>query len=428
MTTSINCVELTIDKRHSEWIKYGKLLIFACYFVYVAELAAKFVFGAEIATIIVELKTDKVNASFANTYYFIVYGLVQVILSFLMGKIDMRKYLVVTLPFAAITMICMGFATNIEFMWIIFPISGIFQAGLWSGINLILTKYLPACLLNTANRVINTGVAVSSIIAYGMSAVCVSYVGWRMPFFILGTVFLISAVFFAFVVRKTQNYADILDDTTLFNGDKDIDNNSLFTLNTRKQTVAFYCISIVMVFLITSVYNSLCNWLPSLLIDVFSFRQDVSIYVSILSPVVMLFGPMLTLWSCARDKNFIRQCLIYSSIILLICILLTFLYQTNVILAVLLFVLYMGLANGIRVIVLSVITFQLHTQINAGTYSAISNAVASVSSGVIPTFFGFLIDSYGWKNAFSFTIILLGVIIVLLFVLMILVNLMNNRK
>ena len=116
--------------RQKKWHKYGKLLIFACVFMYMAEIAAKGVFGAEIATIIVELNTDKVNASLANTYYFVTYGLVQILLCFFVSKLNMRKYLSFTLPVAAVLTILMGFATNITHMWVLFAINGVFQAGL----------------------------------------------------------------------------------------------------------------------------------------------------------------------------------------------------------------------------------------------------------------------------------------------------------
>ena len=410
------------EQRRLEWIKYSKLLILACYLLYVAEFAAKLVFGAEIATIILELKTDKVNASFANTYYYLMYGLVQVILSLFMGKIDMRKYLVITLPFAAISMICMGFATKIQDMWIIFPVSGLFQAGLWSGINLIFTKYLPRSFHGLANRVINTGIPVASIIAYGVGAFCVSLGMWRLPFFILGGVFLLTIIFFSIVVQRTKYYSDMAKEEINDSLYEKTYAAPLFTLENKKQKAIFYFISIFMSFLITAVYNCLCNWLPSLLVDVFSFPQDASIYVSILSPIVMLFGPILTIWSCERDNNFIRQCLIYCLIILPICILMVWFYEVNIIITILLVVLYLGLANGIRTIVLSVMTFQLHTQINAGTYSAISNAVASATGAIIPTFWGYLIDNCGWKLSFVAIVVLMVIIILLLFLLLLLLK------
>ena len=57
-------------------------------------------------------------------------------------------------------------------------------------------------------------------------------------------------------------------------------------------------------------------------------------------------------------------------------------------------------ANGIKAIVLSVMTFKLRTVINAGSYSAIANAVASVSAGVTPTIIGAVIDVSGWQSAY----------------------------
>ena len=83
---------------------------------------------------------------------------------------------------------------------------------------------------------------------------------------------------------------------------------------------------------------------------------------------------------------------------------------------------FIVVANGVKAIVLSVITFQMKEQINAGAYSAIANAIASISGGVTPTIIGKIIDVAGWETAYFVIFALIGAIIASLIVIRILVR------
>ena len=97
----------------------GKWLIFACFFMYMTSMAAKGVFAAESKFIKEFWKIkDYSLVSMTNTFYFVTYGLVQVGLFFIMKKINVRKYMIFSIPFAAISMILMGVAENIYVMWV----------------------------------------------------------------------------------------------------------------------------------------------------------------------------------------------------------------------------------------------------------------------------------------------------------------------
>ena len=128
--------------------KLFKLLIAACFSLYTAMMCAKSVFVAELVTFIAETGVDKVTASLANTYYFITYAVVQVFLAFFMNKLNVRRYLVVTVPVAAVCGIAVAFAGNdIVLIWVLFAIQGAFQAGIYAGCMYVLSTYLPQSLV-----------------------------------------------------------------------------------------------------------------------------------------------------------------------------------------------------------------------------------------------------------------------------------------
>ena len=71
--------------------------------------------------------------------------------------------------------------------------------------------------------------------------------------------------------------------------------------------------------------------------------------------------------------------------------------------------------NGIKAVSLSVITFKMRKQINAGAYSALSNAVASLAAGITPTILGGVIDATGWQVAY---LVVFGIMVVFTLVML----------
>lgn len=413
--------------------KYGNLLIFACFFLYTASMAAKGVFAAQMKFIADLWQLEYAKVSMANTYYFVAYGLVQIGLFAFMSKISMRKYLVWTVPVAAITTALIGAATKIEHIWIYFGISGAFQAGIYAGCNLMLTRYLPLKQLSKANKIMNLGYATGTVVAYLLSALFIGFGGeaWRLPYYIISALFMASVVTFGIIILISRRFAKIngmLDKKYIESVKKEKNNamddsDPLITLESKKKTVIFYVVDLVMAFLITSLYYCIMNYITSLLVEVHHLPQDISIYVSIIAPITIAIGPMMTISSCDHHKDFIRQALKFSLIILPIPVLLAFLYDFNLFVALGLSVVFVVLANGVKSIVLGVMAFKMRKVMNAGAYSAISNAVASIAAGVTPTLIGAVIDGPGgWAAAYWVTFGVCALIVVALFVIDIIVR------
>lgn len=391
----------SIDKKR---YKYGYLLIFACFFLYTSSMAAKGIFVAETKYIIDLWGLTQAQAQLANAFYFVPYGLIQVGLFILINKINLRKYVMFTVPFAAITTALIGLSTGIEHVWFYFGLSGIFQAGIYCGCNYILTLYLPIKQMSTANIVMNTGYAVGTVFAYLISAFCIGYDLWRLPYFIIGAIFLSSVVVFYFITKisiRLKKVNIVLDkqEEIIAKGTYN-QSDSLFSIDKRRKKIIFYTIDLLLTFVITSLYYGIMNFITSSLVEVHGVSQEISIYVSIIAPIAIIAGPVMIIKCCDRVKDFIKVGIFFTLSILPIGLLLVLFYDANVIIYLALVVFFIVIANGIKAIVLSVITFKMRDVINAGAYSAISNAVASVSAGVSPVIMGWIKDAYGWKAVY----------------------------
>lgn len=144
MQDNININQVDYEKRRH---KSAKVLVWACFFLYVLMMGSKNVFTAELVTLQGVFGTTKAETSLAMTYYFITYAIGQLVLSVLFGKINLRIFLFVTGSLSAIVTIALGLSSSIVLAYVLCGVNGVFQAGIYSGCMGILSKHLPLKLL-----------------------------------------------------------------------------------------------------------------------------------------------------------------------------------------------------------------------------------------------------------------------------------------
>ena len=358
-------------------------------------------FLAEIAYLMEIFAVDKAAASLTNTYYFVAYAGVQVILFFIVKRINLQKFLAITVPIAAFATVAMGLSRGIGDMYLLFAVCGVFQAGVYCGCNATLTAYLPSRYLARANSVMNLGYASGTVVAYVFSAFCIKFDAWRLPFFVMGTLLLASVIFFWICVKCASRLKNGKREAKSSSGEtQEPEQTPFITLDGKRSKAVFYAADLILVFLITCLYYAINNWISTLLVDVYSMSQDVSIYITILAPTLIAVGPALTIRYCEHHRDFIRAGVLYLAVAMPVPLILAFFYDVNLIFAFVLSVFYIIAVNGVKSIALSIMAFKLRDVVNTAEYTAISNATASLAGGVAPTVVGKIIDSHGWSVSY----------------------------
>ena len=332
----------------------------------------------------------------------------QILLFCFVSKIDVRKYAVWTASISALMVMLMGTCKSIVGMWIFFALAGLFQSGVYSSANYVLTRYLPVKYLSRANAIMNFGFAAGTVFAYCFSAICVRFDLWRLPFFVCGGIMLISVALYALCAFKAKENEDDLSK------EKDVpkDDAPLLVLETNKERSLFYLLLTVFVFMVATLYYSVMNWITSLLVDVYSVSQDISIYITTLAPILLTLGSLMTIRSCDKDKDFIMVGAKYLLLALPLPFVLTFLYNFNVIFAFAICAVFVIITNGVKTIGISVVAFKMRRSLNTAQISSITNASASLAGGIAPTIIGLVIDCKGFGMAY-FVIFVVNIITVL---------------
>ena len=382
---------------------YGKLLIWACLFAYLMFMGSKNAYVAEIVTLQDVFGKGKAELSLAMTYYFIAYAIVQLALSFVMHKINLKIYLSVTLFISSILTICLGFVPTVEYIYVICTLNGFLQGIAYSGIMAVLSKYLPYHLLGYANRAISSGAAIAGVISYGVPAYFVAKGQWNMPFIVLGIIFAISVVLFYFAVTLAKKMK--LNENTYekegSNSELSNEEKSYIEFSGRKKVVAFIAVMMFGTLLSNAIHYGVMNWVPDLLYSVFNMPQEYSILITLLMPIAMFFGAFVSIGVCEKHKNVFGVAIVASIISIVFLILTIFFYEVNLILTLVLLVIFFIIAQFYRTVLGGVLSFKIRNQVNTGTFLAATNACASISAGVMPTIAGMIIDNGAGNSGYT---------------------------
>ena len=375
-------------------------LIFICIFMYVSMMGAKNLYTAEIIEIIDAFGSTRAKASMANTLYYITYAAGQVVLFFCFDKLNLKRFISVTIAISAINTIITGLVTDMWQIWLLFAINGCLQASGYAGIMLIFAKNLPFKYLAGANRIISSSSVAANVLSFGFATVSVSFFDWRFGFYVLGGLFVLSVLVFAFSYSgtvKAIKEREEAEETACGNAVPLKAEPELYAdIGSKKKKVVFYTVVLVGIFFFNALHFAVNNWFS----DMYNIPKNYSMLITIVVPMVILLGPIISIGYNEKHSDVLRGALLFSSVTLIFPLYMIFFYDLNVIATILVLLLYLILINGGRIFFSSIMAFRMRKVINAGSYSAITNASASVAAGVAPTVVGFIADLGGWGVSF----------------------------
>ena len=388
-------------------------LIISSFLLYVILTGAKNLYVSEkttLAEVFSHLENPLTAIAATMEYYFYSYAAMQVILIFLMKKINIKWYLTITIAASAILTTLVGFTDSIEHHYIIYVINGIFQAGLWGCSMKILSLYLPSKFLATASAFMTSGPAMATLVAYGTAVIFSD--DWKTPFLLLGILTFVTVLVYFLSVSLVQRYprepethSVVLDDGSELKVDNE-DENDFIHLDSRCRLIVFYAISILISFLATSLFFMVNNNLDIFLKEVASFSNDKAKLFTVFAPVSIIVGPMMSIRICEKYKNFITVSAFFFLGATLFALLALLFFRASAMLSLVLLIIFLVLANGARAVTLTVAGTKLRSKIDTGVYSTALNVVASIAAGIAPKFIAIFIDNNAYTTMDSWGVAL----------------------
>lgn len=393
--------------------KYRLILLFIL-FVYIANIAAKNLYTAEIVEIIKHFEgSTKAQVSLATTWYFFAYAIFQIVISIVSKKINIVKTLFYTTLISVFITALIPCCNQLWQVYVLFFLNGMLQAITWPGCMYCVCCYLTPKYQTTANVWLSVGFSIGFVLDYFSAALFIRFADWRFGFWTFAIIYFISDVLFYAVLYNSKQV-----DQESNNLENRQNNSTVINLTSVPKTeyVLIYVISCIVSFSITLSYYGISNWVTSFFYDVFKISSSNAAMISLIIPIIVAFGPVVMIFAC-KKVNYWRVAFFGLCVMLVFSIVAAFLFAKNIWLSLIFIILIMVCGRGIICQFGSVLALKCQRFINTTSYSAITNTCSSIGVSLSSIVFGSIIDKSGYR-LFFLTVAIISTVILLFIVLL----------
>ena len=379
--------------------KKSNFLIFLCWAAYTFAYVARLNYNASMVEILSQLDTTKEAAGSVSSFFFFAYGAGQLVNGLLSKKYNTKYSVTVALASSCVINLAMTFCNGIDEMKYLWFLNGIFQSILWSSIIKTLSDNLADSKLPKAVMVMSTTVASGTFMAYGLAALF-SYLSlsWTLIFYVASALVGIVAVMWFVGMSTIQNAkkeTKIIEKTT-------------------KSKISFTPIFVIsmVVILISAITNGfikdgITTWVPSILKEEFGVPSSLSIIVTLLLPVLSIFGTSIVnaLHKKQKDENALNGIFYFASVILIGLIILT-INLKSVPLTLALFGGIACLMSAVNIVITNIVPLYSREKFDSGLLAGLLNTFCYIGSTLATSLLGRIADTSGWNNVFTCILIL----------------------
>ena len=373
--------------------KKSNFLIFLCWAAYTFAYVARLNYNASMVEILSQLGTTKEAAGTVSSFFFFAYGAGQLVNGLLSKKYNTKYSVTVALGASCVVNLAMTFCNGIDEMKYLWFLNGVFQSILWSSLIKTLSDNLADSKLPKAVMVMSTTVASGTFMAYGLAALF-SYLNlsWTLIFYVASVlVGLVAVLWFVGMstIQKAKKETEITNKIT----------------KGKLSLTPVFVIGIIVI-LISAVTNGfikdgITTWVPSILKEEFGVSSSLSIIVTLLLPVLSIFGTSIvnTLHKKQKDENALNGIFYFATIILVGFIILT-LNLKSVPLTLALFGGIACLMSAVNNVITSIVPLYSRDKIDSGLMAGLLNTFCYVGSTLATSLLGRIADTKGWNDVF----------------------------
>lgn len=382
--------------------KWGVIIL--CWFVYTCSYIGKMGYSANIIQIEKTFDVSHATAGIVSTCFFFAYGAGQIINGIFCKKYNVKYVIFFSLLVSGVCNLLMGILQTFVYQKYIWFINGATLSVLWPSLIRYLSERLKKEEMSSAVVAMGTTVAVGTAAVYGLSALFAEFLFYRMIFFVAAVVlpimaaswFIISAKYLPEKVNQPQLQAN--------------DNNKRGVDKTLTVSIAVLAIFAIITNLTK---DGLTTWVPSILKEIYSLPDSISILLTLLLPVLAIFGTAVAAKLRKKIPDFIGICItLFGANALLIGAVIMFL-SVSAIITLVSFALVSCFMAGINNVITSMAPLYWKDKINSGMLAGILNGFCYVGSTISSYGLGLVADSYGWNVVFWVLCVLCVVCVVI---------------
>lgn len=403
--------------------KQSRLLIFMCWFLYTSAYLGRYSYNSNILPISQHYAVSDTEVGLATSFFFFAYGAGQII-NGLCCKYYNLKYVLPFAVFGSVVINAVLFLGVLPFEYIKFAwlINGVFQSVLWSSLLLTLSRSLDDSYIKKSIVAMSTTASTGTLLSYAISALFATFNGFRFSFLVGAVVMLISACFWLFSYDKVIDKENIL--VTAHESDKVVKKQK-----TDKSVYKILVVFGIFAVVINFIKDGISTWVPKILFDTYSLPQSLSILLTLLLPIVAVFGTAFVVALNKRIKDYSGLIAILFSIaslfIGLVVALLSSPFWGLILIA---FGTISLLMSGSNNVVTSILPLSLRDKANSGFLAGILNGCCYLGSTFSSAGLGALHDYFNEWLPVCYFLLGASVFVAVVSIVIVCFNVVKKRK
>ncbi len=378
-------------------------LIFIGWLVYTTSYLGKVNYSANITQIIDYYGITKAQAGAVPTFFFFAYGIGQVVNGLFCKKYNIKWTVFTSLIISAVINLTIAFITDfgaVKWLWMI---NGFVLSMLWPTIVRLISETLPQKHLGTSSVVMGTTVACGTLIIYGLSSIFALFNKFKLAFYTAAFAGIIVAIIWLATYNKAvrvslsekeeeETSKEIKLDEAVSEKQKDGDRKLFHTVI---YTLCFFAVGVNLI------KDGLTTWVPSILKEEFAMSDSLSILLTLLLPIVAVFGNAYALKMHKKIPDYVNHCAaVFAVMFVLIGGIIGSMAIKFVLFMLAGLIVVNFLASSLNSLITSIFPLFMRGKVNSGMYAGILNGFCYLGSTISSYGLGAIADHFGWSAVF----------------------------
>ncbi len=385
------------DQNGKKIFKSTTLLIALCWSVYTCSYLGKLGYNANITQLEAVYSISHSTAGMVSTFFFFAYGIGQIINGILCKKYNVRFVVFGSLLVSGLMNFLVGASNNFTLVKYFWLVNGAALSVLWPSLIRLLSETVDKENIGRAVVVMGTSVATGTFFVYGLSALFVALGSYNIMFFLAGILLPFIAVLWIFSYPKLVKEKGEIKEGAY----------QLQAKVKKENKIGWLWLSIVMlaVFAVLDnlVKDGLTTWVPMILKETYALPDYISILLTMLLPVLAIFGTSVAVVLHKKIKDFVMLCAVLF-VVSAVCIGLVILCMPTGWFVVTLggFGIVSCVMAGVNNIITSMMPLYCKDYVNSGLMAGILNGFCYLGSALSAYCLGLIADAGGWISVFWF--------------------------
>ncbi len=382
--------------------KRNAWLLLICFIIYTVSYMGKNAYTTNIQNVITDFKVSKTYAGYVSSAFFFCYGIGQLVNGVLCEKMNSKWTISLALFFSAAITLTMFLLKNILAMAILWGLNGLILSTLWCHCVKLLATIKDDKYISRSATLMSVCVPAGLLPAYGFSALFTFLDNWLLIYLLSGSLLLLSALAFFFLVDKIEK-------------DARAEGEEIVRVEKRKEkeggktvfrTFGLSVIPLLVISVCTGIMrDGSSSWMPVLLTETYAMPDFFSILVTLGLPLVGIFTAVLSAWLMNKTKSVMTTCFVAGSVSVLSLGVCALWFRSSVVLLIATFMFLSIACHIFANILTSILPLYYKGELKSGQTAGILNAFIYMGSTLATLFLGSIVESWGWE---TFIIVLLG--------------------